>query len=102
MRPGQLLRAKKAIYGFAEAARLFWIALSEAIIGAGWQQSLLEPALFTLRRGGYLVAMAVSHVDDVLLARLPGSSIEDVMGQAGRDFEWTWTEQKFMFRGREI
>ena len=52
LRPGQLLRAKKAIYGFAEAARLFWIALSEAMCGAGWRQSILEPALFTLRRSG--------------------------------------------------
>ena len=46
--------------------------------------------------------MAVTHVDDVLLARSPSLPIDDVMGQAGIDFEWTWTEKKFTFRGREI
>ncbi len=30
LRPGQLLRAKKAIYGFAEAGRLLWLALLES------------------------------------------------------------------------
>ena len=29
LQPGQLLRAKKAIYGFSEAARLFGLALKE-------------------------------------------------------------------------
>ena len=42
----QLLRARKAIYGFAEAARLFWLALREHLISDGWKESVLEPALF--------------------------------------------------------
>jgi hypothetical protein len=102
LRPGQLLKAKKAIYGFAEAARLFWLALLESFVSSGWVQSLLEPALFTMRRAGQLIAMAVTHVDDVLLARMPKLDISDVMGQSGQDFQWTWTEKKFTFRGREI
>ena len=45
--PGQLLRAKKAIYGFSEAARLFWVALKGHLESDGWVQSRLEPALFS-------------------------------------------------------
>ena len=40
---------KKAIYGFAEAARLFWLALKEHLESDGWKESRLEPALFYLR-----------------------------------------------------
>ena len=69
---------------------------------AGCSLSVLEPASFTLRRGGQLIAMAVTHVDDLLLARMPGCSIDEVMGTAGQDFEWKWSEKKFTFRGREI
>ena len=46
--PAQLLRAKKAIYNFSEAARLFWLALKE-LISDGWKESRLEPALGQLR-----------------------------------------------------
>jgi hypothetical protein len=102
LQTGQLLKAKKAIYGFAEAAKLFCLALLESFMDSGWVQSLLEPALFTMRREGQLVAMAVTHVDDVLLARMPNLDIGNVMGQSGQDFQWTWTEEKFTFRGREI
>ena len=34
VRPGQLLKAKKTIYGFAEAARLFWLASFCPMAGA--------------------------------------------------------------------
>ena len=46
MDPKQLLKAVKAIYGFAEAARLFWLALRESLLSDGWKESVLEPALF--------------------------------------------------------
>ena len=59
---GQLLRAKKAIYGFAEAARLFW---KEHIESDGWQDSRLEPALFYLRKAGKLLGILITYVDDL-------------------------------------
>ena len=49
LQPGQLLKAKKAIYGFAEAARLFWLALKEHLEADGREESKLEPALFYFR-----------------------------------------------------
>ena len=36
---GQLLKANKAIYGFAEAARMCWLAIAESSMQDGWLQS---------------------------------------------------------------
>ena len=69
LKPKQLLKAKKAIYGFSEAARMFWIALKGHLNSDGWEESRLEPALFYLRDGGadgkQLRGILVTHVDDV-------------------------------------
>ncbi|CAE7350766.1 RE1 [Symbiodinium sp. CCMP2592] len=65
LKPGQLLRARKAIYGFAEAARMFWLALKEHLESDGWVESRLEPALFYLREQSELVGILVTHVDDI-------------------------------------
>ena len=61
LRPGQLLRARKAIYGFAEAARMFWLALKEHLESDGWEESRLEPALFYLREKTELVGILVTR-----------------------------------------
>eukprot|EP00435_Cladocopium_sp_Y103_P063032 s564_g24.t1 len=64
LKPGQLMKAKKAIYGFSEAARLFWVALKGHLESDGWVQSRLEPALFFLRDDqSRLVGILVTHVD---------------------------------------
>ncbi|CAE7413384.1 RE2, partial [Symbiodinium necroappetens] len=63
--PGQLLQAKKAIYGFAEAARMFWLALKEHLQEDGWEESRLEPALFYYRVKQVLQGILVTHVDDL-------------------------------------
>ena len=56
--------SRKAIYGFSEAAGLFWLALKERLESDGWVESRLEPALFYLHRGGQLLGILVTHVDD--------------------------------------
>ena len=100
--PGQLLQAKKAIYGFAEAARLFWLALREHLLSDGWVESKLEPALFYLRQQGRLVGILVTHVDD-----LEGGVNEKVINSAfersARALEFATNHYKdFIFRGREV
>ncbi|CAK0891172.1 unnamed protein product [Prorocentrum cordatum] len=100
--PGQLLRARKAIYGFAEAARLFWLALRDALLSDGWLQSRLEPALFYKRVDGQLKGIAVSHVDDVLVARMKDMQLSDLLPKVLGTFQWKWSELPFTFRGREL
>ncbi|CAK0904737.1 unnamed protein product [Prorocentrum cordatum] len=100
--PGQLLRARKAIYGFADAARLFWLALRDALLVDGWLQSRLEPALFYKRVDGELKGIAVSHVDDVLVARMKDMQLSDLLPKVLGTFQWKWSELPFTFRGREL
>ena len=78
------------------------MALAESMEKAGWQRSLLEDAFFTLRKGERLIAMAVTHVDDMLLARRRELIRDDVLGAVATDFEWKWASGRFTFRGREI
>ncbi|CAK0861813.1 unnamed protein product [Prorocentrum cordatum] len=99
--PGQLLRARKAIYGFAEAARLFWLALRDALLADGWLQSCLV-ALFYKRVDGQLKGIAVSHVDDVLVARMKDMQLSDLLPKVLGTFQWKWSELPFTFRGREL
>ena len=46
------------ILGFAEAASLFWLTLSDSITEAGWQKHLPDRAFSTLCRGGELTKLA--------------------------------------------
>eukprot|EP00438_Fugacium_kawagutii_P008061 Skav219569 [mRNA] locus=scaffold3203:12014:25029:+ [translate_table: standard] len=99
---GQLLKARKAIYGFSEAARMFWLALKEHLESDGWEESRLEPALFYLREGKILRGILVTHVDD-----LEGGVHPDFMDRAfqrsGKALEYATNHCKeFIFRGREM
>ena len=102
LRPRQLLRANKAIYGFAEAARMFWLALCEALEADGWQQSRLEPALFYLRSAGKLVGIMCTHVDDLLAGVHPSWSSR-AFAETKRRLNFSkWALGDFTFRGREL
>ena len=68
MKHGNLLLAKSAIYGFAEAARPFWFTPSHSMTNTGWQRSVFEDVLFTLRRGGVRTP-AVTHVEGMWARR---------------------------------
>ena len=102
LKPKQLLKAKKAIYGFSEAARMFWLALKEHLESDGWVESRLEPALFFLRVQGKLRGILVTHVDD-----LEGGVHKDFQEQAfkksSKALEFATNHfREFIFRGREM
>eukprot|EP00439_Symbiodinium_sp_Y106_P022669 s217_g2.t2 len=98
----QLLRAKKAIYGFAEAARLFWLALREHLESDGWKMSRLEPALFYLRRDRKLIGILVTHVDDIEGGVHP-KYLDKAFYHSSRALEFATNHYKdFIFRGREV
>ena len=102
--PGQLLRAKKAIYGFSEAARMFWVALKGHLESDGWKQSRLEPALFFLREpsSAQLLGILVTHVDDVEGGVHP-DYMQKAFERSSKALEFATNHFKeFVFRGREI
>ena len=100
--PGQLLRANKAIYGFAEAARLFWLALKEHLESDGWVESRLEPALFYLRRHGVLKGILVTHVDDIEGGVHP-TYLDKAFYHSAQALDFATNHFKdFVFRGREV
>ena len=100
--PGQLLKARKAIYGFAEAARLFWLALREHLISDGWQESKLEPALFYYRVEGRLLGILVTHVDD-LEGGVHPKHLDSAFARSAKALEFATNHfRDFIFRGREV
>lgn len=102
LHPKQLLKAKKAIYGFAEAARLFWLALREQLMSDGWSESRLEPALFYLRERGQLRGILVTHVDDIEAGVHPEWQ-EKAFYKTAKALEFSTNEiGSFTFRGREL
>ena len=103
LKKGQLLRARKAIYGFSEAARLFWLALREHLLSDNWVGSRLEPALFYLRDAeGRLAGVLVTHVDDIE-AGVRKDMVEKAFENSSKALEFATSNQgSFIFRGREI
>lgn len=102
LQPGQLLRARKAIYGFSEAARLFWLALRDHLLADGWVESKLEPALFYLRVDGKLRGILVTHVDDIEGGLHP-NYLQKAFQKSSQALEFaTDSLRSFIFRGREI
>ena len=104
LKPNQLLRAKKAIYGFSEAARLFWVALKGHLESDGWVESRLEPALFYLRdpKDGKLRGILVTHVDDIEGGVCDGY-IEKAFERSSKALEFATNHaREFIFRGREV
>ncbi|CAE8678310.1 unnamed protein product [Polarella glacialis] len=100
--PGQLLLAKKAIYGFAEAARMYWLAFRDALLSDGWKESRLEPALFFLRQDHQLVGLLVTHVDDVC-GGATRAVMETGFEKTAKRFNFAKSsEREFIFRGREV
>ena len=96
-------RRRPSIYGFAEAARLLWLALKEHLQSDGWTESRLEPALFYLRgpdnsRKGILV----THVDDIQ-AGIDAQYMEQAFQRSSLALEFATNHfDSYTFRGREV
>ncbi len=102
VRHGQLLKAKKAIYGFSEAARLFWLALKEHLEKDGWKESRLEPALFYYHVDGVLKGILCTHVDDIQ-AGVEASFMSRAFRHSSNALEFAKSEfKKYTFRGHEV
>ena len=64
----------KGAYGLNQAPRLWFLRISKFLCSLGFVQSLIDPCLFVLMRGGTVVALCALYVDDLLV----GGSVEIV------------------------
>ncbi|KAL0641356.1 hypothetical protein Bca4012_102542 [Brassica carinata] len=80
VKPGNVLRLKKAIYGLKQSPRAWYRKLSTTLNGRGFRKSELDHTLFTLVTPSGIVVLLV-YVDDIIIT---GSDKEEI--QATKDF----------------
>ena len=117
MRPGQLVRVKKNIFGLATSPREWWLDLQDGFykieIKIGdrvhrFDQCPLDPCIFMLRHfadgkfAGEPKGYVGTHVDDLLVIASTSTSrlIEDALGEAFPVGDWE--SELFNYLGSEI
>lgn len=100
LKPGQLCRVLKGIFGLADAPRQWWLRLSRAMKEHGWTVSILDAAMWTLWTVAdgqqMLQGVLVGHVDDLLFCGSPiaEKSLQAIGAELGfgsldrEDFTW--------------
>ena len=104
--PGTLWELKKPVYGLTDAARGWYLALSEKVLEAGCVKCTVDPAMFihfsTSNEQRKLEGIVLSHVDDLLHG---GSSRfqHDVMETVKSSFTFSQEEsEQFRYIGMNM
>jgi len=96
-----MILARVPIYGTADAGRRFWQRFREEIVGAGFREIQISKALYALEKDGKILAVMVTHVDDMMWAAMPEAeaNIQKILDSfAVRKVE----TGKFRFCGKEV
>ena len=106
MKPHEIFRIRKAVYGLLHAPREWALKLGKELQQQGWIQSKLEPCIWRLYNDqGSLCGLIGIHVDDLLRSG-QGSLFEDRMQALRGSFPFgSWRdiqESPAMFCGCEI
>lgn len=80
----QIWKLRRCLYGLNDAARQFYMSLSEELIKLGAVKSKLDPSLFAFYSKKGLEGLLVSHVDDFLHAG--EQSFEETMDKLCKRF----------------
>ena len=78
MKPHEVFRVLKAIYGLLHAPRAWFQKLDSVLQSHGWIRSVLEPCVWKLFHGGQLCGIIGGHVDDLLVC----GSVDDSFYQS--------------------
>ena len=76
VKPGNVLRLKKAIYGLKQSPRAWYNKLSTTLNGRGFTNSELDHTLFTLTSPSGIIAILV-YVDDIIITGSDKSGIQE-------------------------
>ena len=102
LKPGQLCRVLKGVFGLADAPREWWLRLSRSMAEHGWTRSLIDGAMWLLwsldaaTKEKSLEGIIVAHVDDLLFtgskkAEASLKAIGDELGFGSQEIDdFTW------------
>ena len=105
-RPDLLYRLSAPVYGQANAPRRWYIHVHKTLLELGWTTHTLDPCLFLyverVNEKDEVTAILGLHVDDLILAALPG--FQHHLDAVHDSFTWgkAWETKKFIFVGRQI
>ena len=100
--PNKVWKLKRCLYGLNDAPREWYNKLSERLTALGGQVSLYDKALFMWHKGGKLVGVMTTHVDDLIYCGTKEWQIE-VLKKVQQEFKISKTgKQNFRYIGLEI
>ena len=93
----------KAVYGLVDAPREWWLCLDGHFVESGWLGIGMEPCCWRLYEDGKLVAMAICHVDDLLISGKEDSeAFRKACASLKERFKWgAWEHTQFLQCGLE-
>ena len=80
--PDAVLLLNKALYGLKQSPRLWYLLLSEIIVGMGFQALETDPSIYV--RGNVILGV---YVDDILICSLSTSSCNSVVSELAQKIE---------------
>ena len=106
MKPWELFRVLKAVYGLLHAPKVWYDKLASVLTSMGWTRSRLEPCVFKLfDDDGDLIGLIGCHVDDLVCCG-KGSKYEDMLCRLQQEFPFgSWKDaqqESITFCGCEI
>ena len=84
--PNHVCKLLKSLYGLKQAPRAWFERFSTQLLHMGFQASLLDSSLFTLRHGN-LVAFLLVYVDDIVLTGNSPQFLTSLIAQLSAFFE---------------
>ena len=101
VKPGNVLRLKKAIYGLKQSPRAWYHKLSTTLNGKGFRKSELDHTLFTLNTTSGIICLLV-YVDDIIITGSDKVGIQETKDYLKSVFEIKDLGEMKYFLGIEI
>ncbi|KAE8721524.1 hypothetical protein F3Y22_tig00015825pilonHSYRG00003 [Hibiscus syriacus] len=94
-------RLQKSLYGLKQASRQWNLKLTEALLGAGYEQSKFDYSLFTMRKDKKIVVLLI-YIDDLLITGNDDCLINDLKSFLNKKFKMKDLGELKYFLGLEV